>query len=276
MTRVAVAGASGRLGSLVVRELAARGATVRAVTRRDFASAAALADACRGARVVVSALAGLRDVMVERQTELLDAAVAAGAPRFIPSDFAIDFTKLPAGANRNLGFRSEFRERLDRAPVQATSILCGAFADMLTGRAPFILFKQRRVLCWGDPDQLLDFTTVRDVAAYTAAAALDETTPRFLRIAGDQVSARSLAALMTEITGERHALLRPGGLAAFRLVIKLTKLMTRDKGELYPPWQGMQYMHDMYEGRAKLAPLDNDRYPMAWTSVRDVLLTRRS
>ena len=34
----------------------------------------------------------------------------------------------------------------------------------------------------------------------------------------------------------------------------------------------MQYMRNMYDGRAKLEPLDNDRYPgMRWTTVRDVL-----
>jgi hypothetical protein len=37
----------------------------------------------------------------------------------------------------------------------------------------------------------------------------------------------------------------------------------------------MQYMRNMFDGRAKLAPLDNDRYPhMRWTTVRDVLSAR--
>jgi hypothetical protein len=41
---------------------------------------------------VVSALQGLRDVIVEMQTVLLYAAIKADAPRFIPSDYSIDFT----------------------------------------------------------------------------------------------------------------------------------------------------------------------------------------
>ncbi len=44
--------------------------------------------------------AGLRDVMLERQTVLLEAAIKAGIPRFIPSDYSIDFTKFPPGENR--------------------------------------------------------------------------------------------------------------------------------------------------------------------------------
>jgi hypothetical protein len=34
----------------------------------------------------------------------------------------------------------------------------------------------------------------------------------------------------------------------------------------------MQYMRNMFDGRAMLQPLDNDRYPgMRWTTVRDLL-----
>ena len=44
-----------------------------------------------------------------------------------------------------------------------------------------------------------ELTTKDDVAAYVAAAAIDETTPRILRIAGDVVSARDLARIMPTI-----------------------------------------------------------------------------
>lgn len=45
--------------------------------------------------------------------------------------------------------------------------------------------------------------------------------------------------------------------------------------ELYPAWQGMQYLHNMLSGKAKLEPLDNDRYPeIKWTSVYEVLSKR--
>jgi hypothetical protein len=39
----------------------------------------------------------------------------------------------------------------------------------------------------------------------------------------------------------------------------------------------MQYMRNMFDGRAKLEPLDNDRYPgMRWTTARDVLSARQA
>ncbi len=245
-----------------------------AVTSAELFNASEVTPACSGASCVVSALSGLREVIVERQKVLLDAAVNAGVPRFIPSDFSIDFTKFPPGQNRNLDLRRAFHEYLDKAQIAATTIFNGAFADLLTGQMPLILFKPRLVVYWGNADQPLDFTTMDDTAVFTALAALDPSTPRFLRIAGDQLSAREIAVLMSELSGKKYRLFRPGGLGMLRMLIKIARTVSPGQEELYPAWQGMQYMHNMFDGRAKLEPLDNDRYPgMRWTTVRDVLST---
>jgi nucleoside-diphosphate-sugar epimerase len=289
---IVVAGATGNLGGRIARALLERGVSVRALVRNstprdkverlretgvtiasvDLSSASQVAPACTGAACVVSALAGLRDVIVDAQTVLLDAAIRAGVPRFIPSDYSIDFTKFPPGENRNLDLRREFHQRLEKASIRATTIFNGAFAEMLTGQMPLILFKRKRVLYWGDADQRMDFTTIDDTAAFTASAALDPSTPRFLRIAGDQLSARELAAVVSEVTGKKFRLFRAGGLGMLGALIKLTRTLAPGEKELYPAWQGMQYMRNMFDGRAKLEPLDNDRYPrIRWTTARDVL-----
>ncbi len=296
-TTVLLAGATGDLGERIAKALLGRGATVRALVRpgaapetvarlrslgaavveADYGDAAALRAACTGAACVVSALSGLREVIVDAQSRLLEAAVSAGVPRFIPSDFAIDFTRLPEGSNRNLDLRREFKARLDGAPIAATSILNGAFADMLTGVAPIILFKRKRVLYWQNADQRMDFTAKDDVAAFTAAAALDPSAPRTLRIAGDSISARGLAALMSDLTGERYRLLRAGGLGLLGVLIRIARRVAPGGGEVYPPWQGMQYLHNMFGGLGALQPLDNGRYPeLRWTTARDVLASRGS
>jgi len=142
-------------------------------------------------------------VIVDAQAALLEAAVRAGVPRFIPSDYSIDFTRLSAGENRNLDLRREFHDRLDRAPIAATTVFCGAFTELLVGPMPLILFKVRRILCWGSPDQRMDFTAMDDAAVFTAKAALDPSTPRHLRIAGDQLSARELATIASNVTGRK-------------------------------------------------------------------------
>jgi uncharacterized protein YbjT (DUF2867 family) len=290
-----LAGATGNLGGRIASALLERGANVRAIVRRnsaadrvealrqrgatiaevDFNNVSELTAACSGASCVVSALSGLREVIVETQTLLLNAAVKAGVPRFIPSDYSIDFTKLPPGTNRNLDLRREFHERLDSAPIAATSILNGMFADLLTGQAPVVLFKLKRVVYWENADQLLDFTTMDNAAEFTAAAALDASTPRFLRIAGHQISARGLVEVAREVTGETFRLMRAGSLKRLGALIKFTRAAFFMSRALYPPWQGMQYMHNMFSGRVKLEPLDNDRYPgIKWTTVREVLAAR--
>ena len=294
-TITVLAGATGNLGGGIARAILKRGANVRAVLRSnsnsekveelrkrgaaisevDFDSVPELTEACAGGSCVISALSGLRDVIVETQTLLLDAAVKAGVPRFIPSDYSIDFTKLTPGTNRNLDLRREFHERLDKAPISATSILNGMFTDLLTGEAPIILFKFKRVVYWENADQLLDFTTMDDAAEFTAAAALDFSTPRYLRIAGDQISARGLVDIASEVTKEKFKLFRAGGLKRYETLIKIARTVFPQSKTLYPPWQGMQYLHNMFSGRAKLEPLDNHRYPgMRWRTVRDVLAAR--
>ena len=291
---IVVAGATGDLGGRITRALRERGARVTALVRRgatsakieplqalgvsiasvDLSGQSEVAAACAGASCVVSALAGLRDVIVEAQTVLLEGAIQAGVPRFIPSDYSIDFTKFPAGQNRNLDLRREFHERLNQAGISATTIFNGAFADMLTtGQMPVILKKLRRVLYWGSADQRMDFTTKDDTASFTARAAMDAHTPRFLRVAGDQLGARELATVVSQVTGERFRPLRAGGLGMLVIMIKVARTIAPgDEKELYPAWQGMQYMRNMLDGRAKLEPLDNERYPdIRWTTVGEVL-----
>jgi uncharacterized protein YbjT (DUF2867 family) len=292
---IVLAGATGHLGGKIAASLIRRGATVRAIVRRggaaertqqlraqgvkvtevDYDSRPELARACEGASCVVSALSGLRDVIVDAQTRLLDAAVEAGVPRFIPSDYSVDFTKLPGGGNRNFDLRREFRQRLDQAPIAATSILNGMFMELLVGPAPIILFKFKRVLYWRDADQLLDFTTIDNTAEFTAAAALDERTPRFLRIAGDVQSARGLASVASEVTGDRYRTFRGGSLRRLSVLIAVMRAVMPAGDSVFPPWQGMQYLRDMFDGRGKLTSLDNDRYPgMKWTRVRDIVANK--
>jgi nucleoside-diphosphate-sugar epimerase len=241
---IVVAGATGNLGGRIVKALVERGASVTALVRQgtprdrlerlqglgvtiasvDWSSASQMTAACSGGSCVVSALQGLRDVIVETQSVLLDAAIKAGVPRFIPSDYSIDFTKFPLGENRNLDLRRDFHERLEKASISATTIFSGAFAEMLTGQMPLILFKLKRVLYWGDADQRMDFTTTMDdTAAFTASAALDPSAPRFLRIAGDQLSTRELTAAVSEVTGKGFRLFRVGGPGMLGMLIKVAR-----------------------------------------------------
>jgi uncharacterized protein YbjT (DUF2867 family) len=291
---IILAGATGDLGYRIASHLINSGATVKALVRRDsnnhsvsmlqkqgvllaevdFNNQSQLVKACEGGACLVSALNGLEDVMVGVQTQLLQAASNAGVQRFIPSDYCIDYTKLSYGSNRNLDLRRQLSEYIDKTSIAATSILNGMFTDLLTGQAPVILSGIKRVVYWGNSQQLMDFTTIENTAEYTARAALDDSTPRFLRIAGDVMNANGLKKAASEATGKQYHLLRAGGLNRLQTMIKITRTLLPKKKEVFPPWQGMQYLHNMSTGLPKLEPLDNHRYTgIHWTTVQEVLTT---
>ena len=90
----------------------------------------------------------------------------------------------------------------------------------------------------GNADQRMDFTTMDDTAAFVASAALDPSTPRFLRIAGDQVSARELTVIASEVTAKRFHLLRPGGLGMLSALIEIARAVAPEETELYPGLAG--------------------------------------
>jgi nucleoside-diphosphate-sugar epimerase len=287
--KIVVAGGTGNLGARISRALSQRGANAVALMRAgsedkqrksledagvqvaavNMASVSDLRKVCEGAACVVSALQGLREVVVDVQSLLLEAAVAASITRFIPSDFATDFRTLPPGENRNYDLRREFHHRLEEVPIAATSIFNSVFAEVLMQKVPYLDFDQKRVGYWEDPDWRLDFTTMDDAAAYAAAAALDAATPRALRIRSFSVTPRELAQFTEEVMKTPFQLVRLG---------RLDDLSQRNKSEraahpegekeVYPAWQQAQYEHSMFSRHHEA--IDNDRYSgLTWTSLAD-------
>lgn len=294
---IVIAGATGNLGGKIVTSLLAKGAEVRAIVRKetdpkkvkaleekgvivletDMSNKSKLALHFEGAHCFVSALSGLEDTIIHTQRILLDAAIEAKVERFIPSDYSSDFTNLVEGQNRNLDFRRRFHELIDTTQIKATTIFNGPFMDLLTTDMPLILFKQKKILCWGDANQKLEFTTTYNVAEFTAEVAIDNDTPRYLRIAGDVLSCNEFVELMTSLTSQKHKLLRPGGIKLLNTLIKVIRFFSPSESELYPAWQGMQYMRDLMEGRIQIQNHDNNRYPnIQWTTVKDFLVSQNA
>jgi uncharacterized protein YbjT (DUF2867 family) len=306
---IVVAGASGQLGKLVCESLLARARTagqpllIRGLVRKSSASAAAWAPedasseeqllitpvdydsddelkaACAGAFAVVSTLQGRDDVLLGVQSRLLRAAIESGVRRFIPSDFSFDFTKLPAGSNRNSDTRLAFHAAAERiireskADIQFTSIFQGAFTELLGSGRILLDFTKRRVMYFGSPDTVMEFTTWKDTAEYTAAAALDPNrTPNKLVIAGLQLTPKAAQELASRVTGAPFGLKRMMSVGMLATVIKLVRFFKPGQHDPLPLWVGMQYAYCMALGLASPEQLDNDRYPdMRWTGADEVI-----
>lgn len=291
-SHILVAGATGNLGERICRELIKRNVRVRALVRNstseekldhlkglgvevvqaDLSDLQQLTAICAGITCVVSALAGLHDVIIDTQRHLLNAAVAAGVPRFIPSDFCTDFTNIPEGENRNFDLRKEFHALLDKSPIQATSVFNGAFADILRYNTPLFDTKKKTVAYYdGKENWKIDFTTMDDTAAFTAAAALDETSPRYLNIASFSVSPDDLLQLSSQFGTEPFKLVNMGSMEGFSEYNKTARAADpQGETELYPRWQQSQYVYSMFF--AHHTHLDNERYQsLNWSTAEEVI-----
>ncbi|GGE46130.1 nucleoside-diphosphate-sugar epimerase [Pedobacter psychrotolerans] len=284
---ILVAGATGNLGNRICRELIKRDADVSAIVRTatdpekivalkdigvkvilaDLNNIGEITDACSDIACVVSALAGLDDVIIDLQKRILDGAIQAGVPRFIPSDFCTDYNNLVPGENRNFDLRRQFKTYLDSTSIEATSIFNGAFADILKYYTPILNLKDRSIGYWGEKeDWKLDFTTMDDTAAFTAAVAMDDHAPRDLQIASFQISPRMIWTDIKEITGQEFRMQQLSSLEDFAEFIKKQRAdHPAGENELYAKWQQAQYMYSMFTTHHH--QLANQRYPdIDWTT----------
>tara|TARA_R110002020_G_scaffold145178_1_gene318472 strand:- start:17513 stop:18409 length:897 start_codon:yes stop_codon:yes gene_type:complete len=285
---ILVAGATGNLGMRICRELLNREAIVTAIVRPttapqkiealskmgvliqkvDLNSTEEIADACEGKDLVVSALSGLEDVIVDLQKRILDAALKAKVKRFIPSYFCTDYTDLLPGENRNFDLRRVFRTYLDSTSIQASSVFNGAFADILQYDTPVLNRKELSIGYWGDKaDWKLDFTTMDDTAAFTAEVALDDEAPRDLQIASFQISPNMLQDSVKELTGKSFNLRLLSSMENFAVFIKKQRADNpAGEMELYAKWQQSQYMYSMFSTQHQ--HLAYRRYEnLTWTSA---------
>ena len=67
-------------------------------------------------------------------------------------------------------------------------------------------------------------------------------------IAGDRVTARTLASTMTDLTGTQFRLLYAGSVGSLTAMSRAVRAIMPASTEPFPPWQGMQYFASMFSG----------------------------
>lgn len=279
MPKIFVAGATGLLGGHIVRALLDQNVPVRALVRPSAGQEKTaplialhglelvegditdpperLAEAVGDAATVISTVQGGPEVIVDGQANLVRAAEKAGARRFIPSDFAIDVTKLDDGDNFMIDWRRQAAAAYSGTSLDVVSVLNGAFYEVMTGFMGLVDWEKGTLSHWGDPDQPLDLTSVADTAAYTAAVALDPSVTGTLRFAGEVVSMREFHDAVQRGSGRTLRLHHLGTADDLRAEITRQAALTQNPFD----YVALQYQWCMVSGKAKFDTLDNSRYP---------------
>ena len=253
-------GGDGKHG--IAGELISRGAV--AVTG-DVTDPASLDPVTAGADVIVSALQGGPAVIVGGQVALAESAARNGARRFIPSDFAIDLFKAPAGAPQ-FDMRRQADEIIDALPLEVVHVLNGAFMDMMLdpGTAGIIDLNNATATVWGTGEEPFNLTTVNDTARFTAKIATDP---------ADLAGVRYLSGAETTFNAIIDESERLSGTPLTKTTLGSAEDLRRITTDASDPWSVVREWYFLSMLTVPPFPAtDNDRYPDARpTGLREYL-----
>ena len=225
MTAIAISGANGTLGALIAKHLIALRATVHLIVRDasklsedlranpnvkvfatpDILDTDPLRNAVRGTSAVVCALWADNKTMVSAQKALIDACIAENVPRYIASDYSIDWTRLSLGdippKDPCIMIYNYLRGRTD---IKGVHILTGAFSDLIVSSGEMGVDMGKNGLHYfGTGDEKWDWTTYDDSANFIAHIALDPEANGVVKVRGDRKSMKEVASIIGKATGSQ-------------------------------------------------------------------------
>jgi uncharacterized protein YbjT (DUF2867 family) len=272
---ILLAGATGRFGSRIAHHLVAHpDARVRLLVRGiasnkgklerlvkggaeliegDLADPASLDRATRGVDVIVSAVQGGTNVIVDGQVALAKAGKANGVRRILPSDYALDLFKATTGEHAMFDMRAEADRRIAALGLEQINVLQGGFMDMFLPGHGAIDLDAGTISFFGDGIRPIEVTSVEDTARMVARVALDrDVHAGKFAFAGDHISFREAGAIVAGATGRPVKPVSLGSEADLRAAM----------GAADPQKQVMlAYLLYMTNGQTALSDLKNDRYP---------------
>lgn len=135
----------------------------------DFTSVDSLTAALQGVDAVVATLGGHA---MDSQTVLIDAAVAAGVKRFIPSEFGSVSTNpklenFPV-YNQMFKIKKYLKEKADAGQLTWTVLRCGAFLEFLLGYGMLLDFTNHKGTFYDGGDNRITSTSMANVGKAVA------------------------------------------------------------------------------------------------------------
>ncbi len=239
-----------------IETLVERGAEI---VEGDVTDPASLGRETDGVDVVVSALQGGREVVVDGQIALARAAARSGVRRILPSDFALDLFKASPGELLPFDLRREADEEISSLGMERVHVLSGAFLDTLATGGGIVEFDDEAgiAIFWGTGEERFDATTVDDTARYAARVAVDASVPSGkFAVAGQRLSLGDIVFAVERGTGRRYERRSRGTTEDLRAWISAQ----REAGEAMAAMYGAYQLY-LLTGQTALDDLQNDRYP---------------
>lgn len=216
---VAVAGASGSLGSPLVKELINNGFAVSALTQSDSKSfplevkvikvdyndVPKLTEALKGQDAVVSTITTSG---IESQSNLIDAAIAAKVKRFVPSEFGCDLSNPKARQLPVYGHKVQIQEALEKktpgTDTTYTYVYNNAFLDWGIDWNFMIDIKNKKMDMYDGGDSPFTTTPLPMVAKAVAGVLKhpEETKNAHVRVHGAKLTQNQFLDIAKRVVGE--------------------------------------------------------------------------
>ena len=297
VSTVAVAGITGKLGTLISHAiLTTSQASIRGLCRdkaklapelQPFSSRitlvegsssdlAAAREAVCGSQVVICCYLGSNELMTDGQKVLVDACLAESVPRYVASDYSLDYTKLELGDLPAKDPMIEVRAYLEGKPVAGVHVMIGCFTETFVQYLGVWNPTENLVKRWGTGDEVWDFTTYETCAAYVAAVALDPSAQGFLKFRADHITINEMVKVVARLRGGRGEppnVVSEGSMDELKAKIDAA----RQKGQV--GWDVMPLFYTYYMQNDQVClgeDLDNARYPHVEPETLEMYLKRTS
>ena len=219
----------------------------------DLADPDSLDRATRGIDVIVSAVQGGPDVIVDGQAALAEAGKRNGVRRMLPSDYGLDLFEATPGEHAAFDARREADRRIAALGLEQINVLQGGFMHLFMPGMGAIDLDAGTIGFFGDGNSLIEVTSVEDTARMIARVALDRRLPAGkFAFAGDRVSFRQAGEIVAAQTGRALRPVSLGSESDLRVAMAAADPQKRVM---------LAYLLYMSNGQTALTHLQNERYP---------------
>ncbi|RVD84145.1 uncharacterized protein DFL_005910 [Arthrobotrys flagrans] len=214
-----------------------------------------------GCDVVVCCYLGDGKLMVDGQKLLIDRCADNGVPRYVASDWSIDYTKLEFGQLFPKDPMKHVKAYLDaQDKVKGVHILVGGFIETFfnplfgTWDPATTTFR-----FWGTGEEVWEGTTYVNAAEFTAAVCVDKDAYGILKLVGGSTTIRGLAESFEKVYGVKPKLEILG--LQKELYEKMHDLRKTQPENFYS-YLFLFFQYYIINGQTVIGPeYDNEKYP---------------